>query len=547
MTLLDRETLRALEPAVAAAGVALLVAELVLVRLGRPRLFGRVRDGLLAGAALVAGLCWWDFFLFQSERDAPALRWVGFSDAFHYYVGPKYFAELGYTDLYACAALAEQKLGSGAVVASRIYRDLASNEPVSGRQMLADAQACRERFSPERWQLFVHDVDWFRRRIPWWETTMQDWGYNATPAWNLLGVWLAGRGPVSESRIAVLTLLDVPLLLAMWGLVAWAFGWRTMCVALIFWGTHPPNGYAWTGGSILRQEWLFASVAGLCLLRKGWPLAAGAAISYAATLSIFPGFLAAGIGVKALARGVAERRLALAQAHRRLLLGAALALAVVLPAAAAFGGGGPGAWLAFAQNMRADWQPAPNNMGLATVLSHERDTTLRRLELASDADPGPAWSEARRTTLARRTPLFAALLGAWLVLAVGAARRQPDWAAAILGLGLAVFALQLSCYYYAFMLSFGLLWPRHRSIGIALLALAVAAHGVVARWPDDEEQYLRLSLLAVLFVTFATAVLRFAPAAREPGAPTRRPASSGQPRRRSDTVGGSTSEGSPPR
>jgi len=94
---------------------------------------------------------------------------------------------------------------------------------------------------------------------------------------------------------------------------------------------------------------------------------------------------------------------------------------------------------------------------------------------------------------------------------------------ALPGLGFVVFAFQLSCYYYAFMLSFGLLWPRHRSIGIALLALAAAAHGVGARWPDDEVQYVRLSLLAVVFVSFATAVLRFAPAApaerAAPGAP----------------------------
>jgi hypothetical protein len=92
--------------------------------------------------------------------------------------------------------------------------------------------------------------------------------------------------------------------------------------------------------------------------------------------------------------------------------------------------------------------------------------------------------------------------------------------AAILGLGFVVFVFQLSCYYYAFMLAFGLLWPRHRSVGLALCGLALAAHWIRGRWPDEEEQYAYLSLLAVLLVVYATAVARFAPDGRpEPRAP----------------------------
>jgi hypothetical protein len=517
--LLDRERLDQLEFGVALCGAGLLLVELLLHRLGRPLVAKRLRDGLLAGAGLVAALCWWDFFLFQHERDIPALRWVSFTDSFHYYAGPKYFRELGYVHLYECAALAEQQLGAGAVVAQRTYRDLATNEFVTGRQLLAAARSCPERFSPERWQLFVHDVDWFRRRVPSWETTMQDWGYNATPAWNTLGAWLAGGGPVSEGRLAWLTLLDVPLLLATWALAAWAFGWRTLCVALIFWGTHLPNAYLWTGGSILRQEWLFASVAGVCLLRRGKPLGAGAALAYAASLSIFPGFLAAGIGARAVARWASERRVTLTAEERRLLLGAVLAFAIVLPAAA-LRGGDASAWRAFVANSRADSQPSPNNMGLPTLLSYEAGTRLRLLQLG-EPKPVEVWSETRRETLARRAPVWAALVAGWLVLAAGAVRRQPAWVAALVGLGCVVFAFQLSCYYYAFMLLFGLLWPRHRSIGIALCGLAAASHWIGARWPDEEEQYMLLSLLAVLLVAWVTVVLRFAPEA-EPRLPAPR-------------------------
>src|SRR5262245_45562000 len=190
-------------------------------------------------------------------------------------MGPKYFRELDYVHLYECTALAERQLGSGAAVADRFYRDLSTNDFIEGRQLLRVANACPDRFTPERWKVFVHDVDFFRRRSPYWQITMQDWGYNATPAWNALGSLLAGDGPVTERRLAWRTLLAIPVLFATWGLVAWAFGGRTACVAMLFWGTNFANGYGWTGGSILRQEWLLASVAGVCLLRRELWLAAG--------------------------------------------------------------------------------------------------------------------------------------------------------------------------------------------------------------------------------------------------------------------------------
>jgi hypothetical protein len=137
---------------------------------------------------------------------------------------------------------------------------------------------------------------------------------------------IAGAGPVSERRLAALTLLDVPCLAAMWALVAWAFGWRAMCVGLIFWGTNLAAGSNWNGGSILRQEWLLASAAGVCLLRRRRLVAAGAAITYAASLVIFPAFLALGVAIETLRGWARERRLGLSSEHQRLLAGAVLIL-----------------------------------------------------------------------------------------------------------------------------------------------------------------------------------------------------------------------------
>jgi hypothetical protein len=520
--LIDRELVGRIKLGVALLAFSLLLADLLLRRAGRPQLLRRLRDGLLAAAGLTAALCWWELGRFQFESDRPSLRWVNFTDSFHYYMGPKYFRELGYTGLYECAAVAELELGSGAKVARRTYRDLSTNEPVAGQTLLRHPQRCKERFEPGRWQQFVHDIDFFRHRVARWEITMQDWGYNATPVWNLAGSLLAGPGPVDDARLGLSTLLDVPCLLAMWGFVAWAFGWRTLCVGLVFWGTNPWSGYNWTGGSILRQEWLVASVIGVCLLRKQKFVAAGATITYAALLSIFPGFLAVGVGLKAIAGAWRERRLVLAPEHRRLLLGALLTLVLVVPAAT-YRAGGVSAWLGFVANSRLDSGPGPNNMGLPTLLSYDGDT-LRMRGLDPEARPFQGWAEARRQKLAERLPLLVGLVGALLALVTTGARRQPDWGVAILGLGFVVFVFQLTNYYYVLLLPFALLWPRHRSVGIALIACVLASHWLRARWVDSEEFFTRSSAVAVLFVAYATAVVCFARGARPEAAAPQTPA-----------------------
>jgi hypothetical protein len=511
---IDQELVGSVKLGVATLTFVLLLVDLVLHRLGRPAQLRRLRDVLLALAGCVGALGWWELFRFEFESSRPNLRWVHFSDTFHYYVGPKYFRELGFTDLYACAAAAEVELGSGANVARRVYRELETNLPVEGRTLLRER--CRERFEPQRWRLFVGDVDYFRQQVPRWRVTMQDWGYNATPVWTLGGALLAGHEPVTDAQIRILTLLDVPCLLVMWAFVAWSFGWRTLCVALAYWGSNLWNPYGWTGGSILRQEWLAAAVIGLCLLHRRRLVAAGAAITYSALLTIFPGFFAVGVGLKAIAHAWHERRLTLAREHQQLLLGAVLALVLVVPVATARAGG-PSAWAAFVTNSQVDSGPGPNQMGLPTVLSYGPDT-MRSSRLGDDPAPFQRWREARSETLARRRPWLFALVASLLAVLLAGVRRVPDWAAATLGVGLVVFAFRLTNYYYVMLVSFALLWPRHRSVGIALLAASLAGHALHARWVDPEEFFMRSSVVAAALVAFTTAVVCFAARRTTPGA-----------------------------
>ncbi len=51
-----------------------------------------------------------------------------YHEFFHYYLGSKYFAELGYTGLYDCVVVAELNAGRGDEVSGRWIRDLTTNE-----------------------------------------------------------------------------------------------------------------------------------------------------------------------------------------------------------------------------------------------------------------------------------------------------------------------------------------------------------------------------------------------------------------------------------
>jgi hypothetical protein len=137
----------------------------------------RTRRAFMAAVALLAALSWWNFLNFHYQG------FVHTSDLYHYYVGAKYFPELGYTRLYACSAAAEIEDGRAEEVRSRPMRDLETNGLASTAAIAADPDACRSRFSPQRWESFRHDVRYFREAMgpPLWASSQIDHGFNATP------------------------------------------------------------------------------------------------------------------------------------------------------------------------------------------------------------------------------------------------------------------------------------------------------------------------------------------------------------------------------
>ncbi len=492
-----------LKAGIALAGAALLAWTAWDRRHPEVRRRKRLQGGLLLGLGLAAGLGWWNFGAFNHP---------GFghpSDTFHYYVGSKYFPELGYQRLYLCAAVADVEAGLRSQVAGRSLRDLASNQLVSAAVAIEHPETCRASFSPERWAAFARDIGWFRSHVPprRWQAMQTDHGYNATPLWTALGGWLGSRVPASDSSILALRLIDPLLLAGMWGAVAFSFGWRGACVAALYWGTNYPAQYGWTGGSFLRQGWLVASVLALCALRRGRSATAGALLALATGLRVFPIFVVAALAVKALVAMLPARRVTLAPDHRRLAAGALVA-AGALFALSLLAGEGARAWNAFIADSRAHLAtPLRNYVGLATVVSYTPNVSLAGSRDLSPEDPYDAWKNARRSAAAERRWIFLALVAGYLVLLARAAAHQPDWVVGVLGMGFIFMAAELTCYYSAGLLAFGLLWPRRPSIGIALCVLSAAGWWIAGSGRGWDEIFTAISLASVIFVVWATALL----------------------------------------
>jgi hypothetical protein len=525
----------------ALAGLALLVWDLRRERHGGSAAARRWRDRALATAGLLAALTYFNFGFFHFGN------YIHGWDVFHYYIGAKYFPELGYERLYECVAVADaEEPALRPRVEARKITNLRTNELEPTRGILTHPQRCTSHFSAVRWRDFRHDVAWFRdRETPQrWDDLSADHGYNATPVWTLAGSLLAGTGPASDRQILLLTLLDPLYFLALLAVAGWAFGWRGLAVALLVFATFFPCRFFWTGGAFLRWDWLFYTVAAVACLRRQRPLLGGVALGYAALLRIFPGFLAIGPLVAILGyagprlgralSSKASRRRALGAAlreafvaeptrsHLRFLAGAALATALLVPASLAVAG--PDAYRGFLGNsLKHAGTPLTNNMGLRMVLTFRADEVGRKLVDDRAAEPWRAWKEARLRAWKGARMLAAFLALAFVALLARATRRQPEpWIAAALGTLFIAFAADLTSYYYAFIFVPALLWTRRRMVGPLLLALCAFSTFVslaplpgMPTWRD--EQYTLISFATLLaFVAILVAFAKRPPAADLP-------------------------------
>jgi hypothetical protein len=502
---------------IAIAMTCLLLTNLLLRRAGRADNFRRTRDGLLLVLGLAGGLGWWHFLGF------PVLRWVHHHDFYHYFLGARYFPELGYTRLYACTIAADVDAGVGDGGPSRRVRNLETNVLELGPETTAEREACKARFTPERWQAFSSDVSWFRRRMPAaaWRQMQMDHGFNGSPVWLLAGSLLASAEGDVEGLSSRLTRVDHLLVVGMWAGVVAAFGWRAACVAAVFWGTNGFASFDWTGGSFLRQDWLVALVLGIACLRRQRAGLAGALLTFSALLRVFPGIPMAVLALKSGLDALRTRRLGLSPGPVRFALGCAVALALLVPLAAWHSGAE--AWVGFVANSRKLLEtPLLNQMGLRAAVVYEADSRSSLLENPQIIDPFLDWKVAQKEHLSERWWLIAAFGALYLALLVRALRANDDWIALALGTGAIPMATQLTCYYHAALVGLALLWVRREGAGIALCALAAVSQALEHGIPYSDTRYAWMSLAEVATIFFVTWLLGNAPRAglAQPTTPT---------------------------
>lgn len=494
------ETSARWELLLAALGLALLEWGRRLSREGRPAAYARARDRLLAALGTLAALSYVNFGFFHFGAFIHDHEWT------HYYLGAKYSNELGYQRLYECLSVADVEAGLRRRVELRKIRNLQTNALESTAEILAHPERCTERFSAARWQSFKKDAAFFRaRQSPQrWDHIQLDHGYNATPVWNALGSVLANTASASNTQLYVLASIDPLFLGGIIAAIGWAFGWRVLAVALLVLATNFPSRFYWTGGAFMRWDWLFYLVAGLCCLRKQRPILGGAALAYAALLRVFPVFVFAGPVLALGWQGLAKRRLE--PRHLRLLAGAAGATALLVLASLPFAGGIAG-YRGFVENTRKhEGTYMTNNMGLRTVVAWRPSEVGRLLNDDRLIEPWSKVKEARQAAFRQSLPLYGIAALGCLILLARAVRGVEPWVAAALSLTLIPIGVELTSYYYAFVIGVALLWQEREEVGRWLLVLTTFT-GVIAWAPLRgmstwfDEQYTAMAAGSVAVMT----------------------------------------------
>ena len=352
--------------------LCVLAAGVVVFRHVRAELRDERAGVVLAFVAFVAGLAYYNFRTFHGDSSVHA------HEQFHYFLGSKYFPELGYDGLYAASIAAERHREPDAAIQDFI-QDLRINRVRRTDDLKAHESEVVARFrTPGRdnWDPFATDNGYFLETndAETISAMRLDHGFNGTPTWAFVGRLFSSSLPASEGTFLLLSNLDNLLLAAAFLAIFAAYGGRVGCLSVIVFGLAYASRYYWVGGGFLRQDWLAATVIGVCLLKLGRPASAGAALGYAAMVRIFPVLFLVGPILVAV-RGSLDGD---SRSLRRLCGG--FFVAVILGVAAGcFVGRGVGAWSDFARNIelqRTTW--LTNSVGLTTALVQNSGTLDER-------------------------------------------------------------------------------------------------------------------------------------------------------------------------
>ncbi len=416
---------------------------------------------------------------------------------FHYYLGTKYFPELGYTDLYEQALAADAE---GAHDWSYIKRvrslETYSVEPV-------DQPARSLYWSDDRWRAFQSDLAFFEAYLSRrnWSNIFRDRGYNAPPpstAMRRAFMWF----DLSPRSLAVVGALDIILLLAAFIAVGRVFGPLRALVSLTWIALFFGN----IGNRLVGQPFLYDYLAALlfaaCALKRDHAVLSGALLAYAAVMRVFPGLLIIGLVWWAILDWRRTRKVPRPAVHFIL---AFASMSTVLCALGLGNGRGVEGWKEFTSNVTHHAQKhvfGERRLGLAHVFTVD-------------------WSKppVGRQGESERSETWLVQKGAWRVLATGlcvlwlwaTSRNRLDMFDTLVSALVLVFCLVvLSRYYWSSACLLFLIGGGKRegpmgragptSIGAALLAWSSAVYAYSIFQDEKLARYLFANLAAVALI-----------------------------------------------
>lgn len=450
-------------------------------------------------------------------------RW----DQYHYYMGAKYFPEIGYDGLYKCSAIAQHELGvvtweepddkgtpksrrldmkAELEAKSKTIRNLSGdNLLMKVDDLIAHPEQCSSRFTPARWDQYKRDIKFFRivSDKKYWEDMQRDHGYNPPPVWTLAGYLIANLHDADVWFMQAIAMIDIAYLLGVFAALWWAFGWRVAAVGAIFWGTQASAPFYWTGGAFLRQDWLFFVVMAACLARKRWFALAGASMVYAGLLRVFPGLTV--IGWLVVCGVYVWKHKRFRPEHLRTIMGGCVAAVILIGASLAVVGTDSYQKF-FHHTIRVhDQTPLTNHMGLRVLVGHNVGTGKEsgRMKYTKDVsltDPFERWKSMRLERYAKYKPVAYGIIAASFAFFVYVVRRVRSlWIAQCLAQVWVILLSQLTCYYYSFMILSAPLTKVKPQLEPWLFGLAALTQVIWMSMTWNDDRYTALTLMSLVF------------------------------------------------
>jgi hypothetical protein len=506
-------------PSVASISLAVWIAAAIWER--------RVGRRLAAFTAIIAGMALSAALLNNGSTVYRALSgdYLRSWNVYHYYVGAKYFRELGYTDLYAATLEADdERLRVKHRATPEEWARLAMTSDFADieetRSMLTYARIPREeavagfdrdRFSESRWIQLGRDTRSLRPHLDSkaWKGVLTDLGFNPSPAWTVVGTPIANLVPIDRPASWIVANSDLPLLLLMFGFVWWAFGPRAAFMALLWMNAIHFNRARFAGG-FLQYDWLVSMVIGFALYHKGRGVAAGAVYSWGLMTRAFPAFLVIPIAAKLVIGLVRERRL---DPHKTRFFAALLLCCGLIFGLSHLTGRGLASWPEWVDKIgrHGHLHPVmdPQRIGVGRLVLHEPD----------DEDP---WGEAagvREERLEVGQTLKWVIQGLGLLLLAAALIKRRDEDAMVLMLFAVFLVLTLSRYYASswillFMLEARPVGAGRNHLGAVLAGGFLLLMGAVFYVADTRAgryflvNYEALGMFVALCAVFIEAALR---------------------------------------